>query len=61
MAVKFVNESGTYDKTVEDSSHQDKSKFSNPVAAPKDELWKGKNAINKPQESGQSNDDLNYD
>ena len=51
MANMHNDQHGTYDKTVEDSSHQDSKKFSNPIAAPKDDLWKDMKSINKPKDS----------
>lgn len=54
MANKHTSESGSYDKSVEDSSHQDSKKFSNPIAKPKDDLWTDKTSINKPKDSADS-------
>lgn len=52
MAVKFESVSGSYDKSVEDSSKQDKSKFSNPITKPTDNKWTDHTSINKPKDSG---------
>ena len=54
MANKHMSESGSYTKTVEDSSHQESSKFSNPIAKPKDDMWTDKTSINTPKDSADS-------
>lgn len=56
MAVKHESISGSYDKTVEDSSHQSKEKFSNPVNKPKDDLPKPHSTVNEPKDSSGSKD-----
>lgn len=54
MATKFVSESGSYDKSVEDSNHQASNKFSNPITKPSDDRWSDKTSINKPKDSADS-------
>lgn len=52
MAIAFENVKGDYAKTVEDSSHQAKEKFSNPIAKPADNDWTDEKEISKPADSG---------
>jgi hypothetical protein len=51
MATKFESVSGSYDKTVEDSSHQDSKKFTKTYGKPTDDLSKPSQSANKPKDS----------
>jgi len=58
MAIKFVNEDGSYDKTVHDSGDaQSKAKFSNPINKPKDDLKKPSQKANPVKDSGDDEDE----
>lgn len=53
MAIDFKSQSGSYDKSVDDSGDgQSKSKFSNPIQKPTDDLKKPSSSINAPKDSG---------
>ncbi len=55
MAAKFIAESGSYDKSVEDSGDgQSKAKFSNPIHKPTDDLPKPSQKANPPTDSKDS-------
>jgi hypothetical protein len=52
MAVDHKSVSGSYDKSVPDSGDgQSKSKFSNPINKPTDDLPKPSQSVNQPKDS----------
>lgn len=57
MAIKFEGSKGSYDKSVPDSGEgQSKSKFSNPITKPTDNLKKPSQSINKPVDEQDKDD-----
>jgi hypothetical protein len=54
MAVEHKSISGSYDKKVEDSSHQASNKFGNPINKPTDDLPKPSQKANMPKDSKDS-------
>jgi len=55
MAIAYTSSSGSYDKSVPDSGDgQSKSKFSNPIQKPTDNLPKPSQSINTPKDSKDS-------